>query len=218
MNRNITILASAGALALALASIGSYAGGVFQTLPILGGPSYCASTVSGATGLSGTTGTGQATGGSICGETVPAGPAVFAGTEVTNADIYTPGTTTSNGGAQTAVVSLLDFGAGPMIDLTTVATTQTIPSYTPYYFLDGAQGSALTVTMPPTVTASASAPASPVEGQIQRIICEASTVGTLTVAANTGQTLKGNPNAACVAGVGYAWRWQASNTTWYRVQ
>jgi hypothetical protein len=98
-----------------------------------------------------------------------------------------------------------------MIDLTTVATTQTIPVNTPFYFLDGAQGSALTVTMPATA----------VEGQIQRVVCEAATVGTLTVAANTSvvtQVVKGNPAAACVAGVGYAWRYQASNLTWYRFQ
>jgi hypothetical protein len=208
MNRNITILASAGALACAFSAIGAYSAGMYQTLPIIGGSSYCASTVTGTGGLSGVTGTGQGTTGSICGQTVPAGPATFVGTEVAPVDIYAPGTSSSAGGAQTALVNLTQLGQGPMIDLTTVATTQTIPVNTPFYFLDGAQGSALTVTMP----------LSAVEGQIQRIICEASTVGTLTVAANTGQTLKGNPNAACVAGVGYAWRYQASNTTWYRVQ
>ncbi len=211
MKRNLAILASAGALSLALASVGVYAGGVYQTLPVIGGAAYCASTVTGATGLTGITGQGQATGGSICAQTVPAGPPTFAGTEVVPLDIYAPGTATFNGGPQTALTSLVQLGQGPMVDLTTVGTSQTIPNNTPWYFLDGAQGSALTVTMPPNA----------VEGQIQRIVCEAATAGTLTVAANTTvvtQVLKGNPNTTCTAGVGYAWRFQASNLTWYRIQ
>ena len=209
MNRNLVILASAGAIALSLASVGAYSAGMYQTLPVIGGAAYCASTIGSPTGQTGITGTagGNSTG-SVCGQTVPAGPAVFAGSEVVPMDIYAPGTSSYLGGAPTALTNITQLGQGPTIDLTTVGTAQTIPNNTPWYFLDGAQGSALTVTMPAVA----------VEGQFQNVVCEAATVGTLTVAANTGQTLKVNPNTACVAGVAYQWRYVASNTTWYRTK
>lgn len=195
------------ALGLGIASSAAWAAGLWSTLPILGGSSYCAAIVGAGASQAGTTGQGAGSvgsGGTYCAQTVPAGPSTFAGTEVTAVDIFAPGTV-SNTPTTSALVSLLQLGQGPMVDQTTVATA-TIPNATPFYFLDGAQGSAFTITMP----------ASAVEGQIQRIVCTAATVGVLTVAANSGQTLKNNPNAACVAGVGYAWRYQASNSTWYR--
>jgi hypothetical protein len=207
-------VAALAALALAVvAPVASWGYGMWSTLPGIGQSSYCASTVSGVTlpasqGNYGVLpGSTQGTGQGPCAQTVPAGSPTFAGTEYAPFDVGPLGSTASTPPA-TQAVSILQLGQGPMIDLTSVGTSQTIPNSTPWYFLDGAQGSALTVTMP----------ASAIEGQIQRVICEAATVGTLTVAANTGQTLKGNPNAACVAGVGYAWRYQASNTTWYRIQ
>ena len=200
-------LAGLSALAFAAASVIAIAGGSFQMLPVLGGASYCSGGIGSPQGQTTATGTGGGSStGFVCNVTVPAGPATFAGTEVVPADINTPGTQTYNGGNSTVDISVVQLGQGPIVDQTTVGTTQTIPNNTPFFFLDGAQGSALTVTMP----------AAAVEGQIQHVVCEAATVGTLTVSANTGQTLKGNPNAACTAGVGYAWRYQASNTTWYR--
>ena len=208
MKRNFVILASAGAIACALSAVGAYASGMFQTLPVIGGASYCAATVTATGGLTGITGTGQGTLGSICAQTVPPGPAVFAGTEVIPNDIYAPGSSNYVGGAQTSLINITQLGQGPAIDLTTVGTAQTIPNVTPWYFLDGAQAAALTVTMPAVA----------VEGQFQNIVCEAATVGVLTVAANTGQTLKLNPAAACVTGVAYQWRYQASNATWFRTK
>jgi hypothetical protein len=172
------------------------AAGLWDNFVQIGQSSFCATYA--------TTAAGQA-----CVQFVPAGPATFSGNEYSAYDLNQQGTTgVTAGGAQTASVGIVQLGQGPMIDLTTVGTAQTIPNNTPFYFLDGAQGSALTVTMPAVA----------IEGQIQRVVCEAATVGVLTVAANTNQTLKGNPNAACTAGVGYAWRYQASNTTWYRFQ
>ncbi len=203
----------AGVALLALPTYAS-AGGIFQNHPVIGGAQFCSSWIGSPQGqgtITGTAGSTTTATGGICGAYEPAGPATFAGTEVLPADINAPGTMTYAGQPSTALVPIIDLGAGPMVDLTTVATSQTIPNNTPYYFLDGAQGSALTVTMPPNA----------IEGQIQRIVCEAATVGTLTVAANTSvvtQVVKGNPNAACTAGVGYAWRYQASNLTWYRFQ
>lgn len=198
-----------GAGLLGAGVVAAVAGGSWQTLPGIGSASYCASTVTGTGNLGGATGQGQGTIGSICGQTIPAGPATFAGTEIIPADIYTPGTNTGAGGPQTAFISLPQLGQGAMVDLTTVVSS-TIPANTPFYFLDGTQASAFTITMP----------ASPIEGQIQRVTCEAATAGVLTVAANTSvnasQTLNGNPNAACVASTNYNWRYQASNSTWYR--
>ena len=206
MNRSRLLGVVAG-LAIAALSTYAYAAGMFSTLPLVGGAAYCTGTVTGTGNLGGITGQGQGTLGSICGLTEPAGPSTFTGTETAPFDLLAPGTQ-SQGPVTSALVNVTQLDQGPMIDLTTVGTSQTIPNQTPWYFLDGAQASALTVTMP----------ANPVEGEFQHVVCEAATVGVLTVAANTGQTLKGNPNAACVANTGYAWRYQASNATWYRIQ
>jgi hypothetical protein len=202
------------AFTLAMAPIAASAAGNWADWPGIGQTSYCAAIVGSSNVQGGQTGQGTGgaaaigTNGVYCAQTVPAGPALFTGTEVLPLDLYSFGTVT---GVPTtsALASIVQLGQGPMVDQTTVGTTQTIPNNTPFFFLDGAQSSGLTVTMP----------ALAVEGQIQRVVCEAATVGTLTVAANTSvvtQVLKGNPNTACVAGVGYAWRYQGSNLTWYR--
>jgi len=183
---------AAGAALVATAGV-ALAVGLWPGIPLLGGAAYCVNSVNG-----------------VCQANAPAGNPLFLGSEAVPVDTYGANQATNSQGVNqaTQLVALTQLGQGPMVDQTTVGTTQTIPNNTPFFFLDGAQASALTVTMP----------ASAVEGQIQRIVCTAATVGTLTVAANTGQTLKNNPNAACTAGVGYAWRYQASNTTWYRFQ
>jgi hypothetical protein len=137
-----------------------------------------------------------------CVSTIPAGPN-FSGAETVPAD-----TGLSQGQTpQTVKVRVEAFGAGALSKIASPATA-TIPANTPNYVLSGAQGSAFTITMP----------ASPSDGDIQRVLCDAATVGTMTVAANTGQTLKNNPNAACTAGVGYSWVYNTAATTWYRLQ
>jgi len=192
--RRISLLASGAALMLAGGA--AFAGGSFQTLPLVGGGSYCASTS--------TTSAGQ-----TCTQTVPAGPATFTGNEVVPADLAAPGT--NNGvPVNTALVDIQQLGQGAILDLTTVAST-TIPAGTSWLFVHGTDASAYTITLP----------AAPVEGQIEHVVCAAATVGAMTVAANAGQSLlpAASPAAAaCVAGNSYAWRYQASNTTWYRIQ
>lgn len=166
----------------------AYAGGFFQNYPVLGASSTAFCSLYAGDGVT-------------CVENTPAGPATFTGSELVPAD-----TQLSNGNQpQTIRVPMTSLGQGATLDVTSPVTA-TIPAKTPFYFLDGAQASAFTITMP----------AAPTEGYIQHVTCEAATVGTLTVAANSGQTLKGNPNAACTAGVGYNWRYSAANTTWYR--
>src|SRR6185437_7305425 len=148
----------AGAAALVALPLAAYAGGSWQTLPVIGGASYCASTVTGAGNLVG--GNGQAQSGSICGQTVPAGPATFTGSEVVPMDLNAPGTT-SGAPVNSALVNIQQLGQGALLDVTTVNTTQTIPAGVTFYALDGAQGSALTVTMPAVA----------IDGQIQKVIC-----------------------------------------------
>jgi hypothetical protein len=71
-----TRLGMASAFLVSLGAI-AWAAGNWSTLPIVGNPSFCGSTVSGAAPpLGGITGQGQATGGSICGQTIPAGPSL----------------------------------------------------------------------------------------------------------------------------------------------
>lgn len=205
-------VAALAALVCLMAPIAVWAYGSFSTLPGIGGAAYCVSTVSGVVlpasqgAYAILPGSTQGTGQGICAQTVPAGPPTFAGTEYAPFDVGPLGANAATPPA-TAAITIMQLGQGPMVDVTSPATA-TIAANTSWYFLDGAQGSAFTITMP----------AAPYEGYIQHVVCEAATVGVLTVAANTNQTLKANPAAACVAGVGYAWRYQASNTTWYRIQ
>jgi hypothetical protein len=78
---------------------------MFSTLPIIGGSSFCASTVTGTGGLSGITGTGQGTLGSICGQTVPAGPPALTGSEIIPADYPGGAGPTQTVGIPTALLS-----------------------------------------------------------------------------------------------------------------
>ena len=185
-----TLLLASG---LALCGAPAFADGIYSGWPLIGGPSYCGTLLNGS-----------------CTQTIAPNESAVSGQEYIPSD-YGPFGTAGATGVTNGLFSVLQLGNGLTVDQTTVGTTQTIPANVSYFYLDGAQGSALTVTMP----------ASAVDGQIIHIICEAATVGTLTVAANTSvvtQVLKVNPNAACTAGVGYAWRYTASNLTWYRIQ
>jgi hypothetical protein len=64
---------------------------MWSTLPIIGGASFCASTVTGTGSLGGITGQGQGSTGSICGQTVPAGPPALTGVEMIPADTQLTG-------------------------------------------------------------------------------------------------------------------------------
>ena len=184
-------------VALACSALPAHAADLWENWSIIGGPSYCSSFVTGTTGQ-------------ICQHTIPAGPAAITGLEFIPSDLGPLGATSSNGGPQSGIFSILQAGNGAVVDLTTVATSQTVAATTSWEFIDGAQGSAFTVTLQ----------ASPYDGQIVHIVCESATVGALTVAANTSvnasQTLKNNPNTACVVGNTYNWRYVAANSTWYR--
>jgi hypothetical protein len=59
-------------------------------------------------------------------------------------------------------------------------------------------------------------PASPLDGQ-QAQVASSQAITALTVAANTGQTIKGAPTTVAANGA-FAFVYRAANTTWYRVQ
>jgi hypothetical protein len=82
-------------LAALVASVGAAIGaGNYETLPIVGQPATCISTVSGAGGFNpqgnvgggGATGQGQASSGALCAQPLPAGPPVLTGSEIIPAD------------------------------------------------------------------------------------------------------------------------------------
>jgi hypothetical protein len=188
--------ALAGIILIAAGLQFSFAGGFLSNFSILCGFIFCDYFyIAGAGGL----GTGT------CISTIPAGPLDWTGKESSPWDTNL----TPTGGQQTVKAFGVAFGAGALLDITSPATA-VIPGGTPWYFLDGAQGSAFTITMP----------AAPVGGHIQRIVCESATVGALTIAANTGQTLKDAPTpAGCPAtATGFAWVYNQTLATWFRFQ
>ncbi len=104
-------LIAAGVAIVAAGGI-AWGAGLWSTLPIVGQPSFCVSTVSGAGGFNaagnvgggGVTGQGQSTGGSLCAQTVPAGPPSLTGNELVPADtgLQLPATVTIPSGLLTA--------------------------------------------------------------------------------------------------------------------
>lgn len=187
--------ALAAMVAIVCTTVGVRSAGLFPNLPIFGGASFCA----GGPGVNPApqpvplgAGINQA-GANPCNVTVPAGPTAFVGTEVFPIDIV-PGSATMQQVPETVSLRVAAMGNGPVSVVTSPATA-TIPNNTPIYVLNGAQGSAFTITMP----------AGAFPGDVQRIVCGAATVGSLTVAANTNQTIIGTVGAACAANRGYAW-------------
>lgn len=207
-------LAAAAAVCVSVVLMGA---GLWSTLPIIGGAAYCASTnvsgnaQGGITGQGGGVATaGQTTGTVICGQTQPAGPATFAGTEVVPMDLYPPGTATQAGGATTALSNILQLGQGPAV-VNTTAGAQTIPSGISWY-LENVGNTSVTFTLP----------AGPIEGQIIHFTASTAQTTSALFAANTNQScVPACPETITTpltsAGGGVAWRWQASNSTWYRV-
>lgn len=214
MKASLKGLLAVGVLAASTAAV--FAAGSYSTLPLIGGSSYCASTVTGTGNLSGATGQGQGTIGAICGQTVPAGPAAFGGAENVAMDLYAPGVTPAALGGQpaTALVNINQLGQGVVVDSAAAGATLTIPANAQFFVLDTGTAATVAVTMPAVA----------VEGQIQHLVCGVAVGTALSVAANTGQTIKGNTAATCTAGQAFAWRYVAAANgllvanTWLRIQ
>ncbi len=204
--KRLRLAAVVGAVFALIAGPVAYAAGIWFGLPLIGGASYCVGysqyttvpTVPGTQGAS-----------SSCNATAPAGPAAFTGYEGLPADLWAPPYASSNQVNTTptsAYVSIVQLGQGPTKDYAGPATSQTIPANTPWVTISAGQPSAWTMTMP----------SNPIEGQIQHIVCTATTAGTLTVAASaapSGNTLQGNPNTTCSASTDWAWRYVAASGT-----
>lgn len=202
MIKRTRVMLAAGLLTAALGSVAAFAAGNWSTLPIVGGSSFCASTVTGTGSLGGITNQGQGTTGSICAQTVPAGPPSLTGAEQFPADTHITG----SGPPQTVVVTTCQMGAGAYSLVSATAGADTIANQVCYYLIDGLGAvAALTVTMP----------SAPLDGQILRI---GSTIAvtTLTMSAAAGQTLKGAATSATANAAVGAWIYRATNTTWYR--
>src|ERR1700731_2273814 len=103
---------AAGVLALVTGGV-AYSAGNWSTLPQVGEPSFCASTVSGVASPSNSPylqppGSTQGTGSSICGQTVPAGPLALTGNEILPADTQLTG----SAAPQTVTIPVLLFDSG----------------------------------------------------------------------------------------------------------
>ncbi len=203
--KRLRLIAVVGAVFALITSPVAYAAGLWWGLPLFGTAAYC-------TGYSqyptAATVPGTQAGGAVCNSTAPAGPALFSGTETFPTDVFGAAAPSAQTNTAPSVVNmpLVTLGQGPYAVTTAPAATQTIAANTPWYIIQGGQASSWTITLP----------AAPIEGQIQHIVCAFTTAGTLTVAANTSQTLVGNPNTTCAAGTAWQFRYVAASTTWYR--
>jgi hypothetical protein len=212
MNRTRKSLIAA-VCALVAISTSAYAAGLWSTLPIVGGAAYCTGTVTGTGALSGATGQGQGTIGSICGLSQPGGPATFTGSEVFPLDLLAPGSQ-SLGPQTSALANITQLGQGALVDSVSTSAAQTIPAGVAFYVLDTGTPATVAITFP----------AAPIEGQIVHLDCGIAIGTALSVVANTGQTVKGAAPTTCTAGQGFAWRFVAGAqgvlvaNTWVRIQ
>lgn len=163
-------------------------------MPIIGGNSYCSSTVNAS-----------------CVNTVPAGPAV-SGAETIPAD-----TNAASGQMpQSGKIAAQTLGLGTL-DYYTPVTTDTVTAlYTTRQVIVNPAGTIAAMTF---VT-----PASTNLLNGQRLgLCTTQIVTTLTITAGSGTTVSNGPTALLVpvatgAGSCVEWIYRTANTTWYRVQ
>lgn len=193
---------AAGVAVLAAGSI-AWGAGMWSTLPILGNASFCASTVTGAGGLGGVTGQGQATTGSICAQTVPAGPPFITGNELIPADsgIQNPATVVIPSGVLGPRVNVLvggDFGQNLWQRGTTPLST--ITDANAHMAADGfyvySNGTQYTVTR--QTAAADTPPGSGASMRIQRPNAQTGTAAICTgqlVPDDSSAPLIGNPSA-----------------------
>lgn len=185
-------------IALAVGLVGVAVIAMAQTfapnMPIIGGSSYCQSTVNGS-----------------CVSTIPAGPAV-SGAE------YVPADTSAAGGVnpQSGKFSILSLGAGVLTYNEPVTTdTITLTNVTRQLIIKPAGTiAALTVVTPAATTL--------LNGQ-RLGLCTTQIVSSLTVTAGSGTTVANAPTALLVpvatgAGSCVEWIYRTADTTWYRVQ
>jgi len=184
----LVILAVVGVVS-AIAQMGTFA----PNMPIIGGSSYCSSTVN-----------------AVCVNTVPAGPAV-SGAEYVPADTgLTQGTQPQSG-----KINIMTLGAGVLTyNVPLTGDSITLTNATRQLIVEPAGTiAALTVVFPAATTL--------LNGQ-KLGICTTQIVTALTLTAGSGTTISGGPTAMLVpVTTGGAscpeWTYRTANTTWYRV-
>jgi hypothetical protein len=209
--------------ALLVSSAIAYGAGNYSTYPIVGGASFCASTVTGAgTPLGGATGQGQGTGASgVCAQTVPAGPPTLTGNELIPMDTV-PG---SGVNPQTVTLpsTLLGTGYGGTTVATTTGTTAAVvvaDGISNFIYAGAGTATYSSLTLPPN----------PMQNQ-KFCLTDAGT-GVLTttsiVVGTTGQTIVGTAvtslpvataagTASTVTLSSNCWLYTTASKVWYRV-
>lgn len=239
---SIKLKAASGlAVAVCVAIPVAWAAGLWGTLPIIGGSSYCAATnvvgpaqqtITGTGGLPaqppqpgqliGFPGLPAGAVPVVCQSAVPPGPIAFSGGENIPADIYPPGIQNMAGGAQTALISITQLGQGALLAIDTPMVPPTtpirVPPSTGFLVLDTGAGA--------TVVANLPNPA--IDGEIISILCNGGAATSLTIAPAAtpqAQTIVTAPAAgACPLGTVYKFRFTAAATgaiaanTWLRIQ
>lgn len=183
----------------ALAGLGAlaHAAGYFPNFPIVGGASYCG-------------GYSTGTSGQVCTTTVPAGPTATPSGTLIPAD-----TGLSQGRSpQTVSLPLRAIGAAP------ITYTECAAAACGSITVANDSGGVLLSYSTTIDSATVVTPASPMDGQIIRIAAD-HTVTSLTVSANTGQSLAVTTptvlTASTTAPQGYSFMYVASTTKWYRI-
>lgn len=178
---------------IALSSVALGLGNWFG-LPIIGGASYCSTTVN-----------------SSCTNTVPAGPTAVTGSELIPADTQLSG----GRSPQTAYLSMRALNAAPVTY--NLCAAAACGSFT----IDNNSGGILLSYSTTIDSATVVTPLAPMDGQ-RFIIAADHTVTSLTVTANTGSSLSVTTptvlTASTTAPQGYEFMYVASTTKWYRTR
>lgn len=203
--------AAAGLCGLLVTGGLAWAAGSYSLLPIVGGAAFCASTVSGAGApFGGATGQGQGSAGSVCAQTVPAGPPALTGNELIPADTVTaPGAS-----PQTVTIPIRLLGAGPVqYNAPLTGASITVNPLSSTLVLDPAGTiAALTLVFPPATAL--------IDGQSLEV-SSSNTVTALTITPGSGTTIAQNPTAITVStttSYGYKFQYVAAVTKWIRLQ
>lgn len=181
-------------LALVIASVAAFAGGLFSNFPIVGGAAYCESTQN-----------------STCVSTIPAGPTATTGNET----ILASTNLASGANPQNVLMSMRALRAAPMTY--TLCAAAACGSVT----VGNASGGILFDYSTTIDSATVVLPASPMDG-MRVEIASPYTITSLTVSAGAGTSLAVSTptvlTASTTAPQGYSFQYVASTTKWYRIR
>lgn len=182
------------AIALTIISSAVLAAGLFLGYPIVGGASYCSTTVN-----------------ATCTNTVPAGPTAVTGNELVPADTELA----AGRNPQTVLLSMRALNAAPVTyNLCAGAACGSVT-------VANNSGGILFDYSTTIDSATVVTPLSPMDGQ-RFVIASPYTITSLTVTANTGSTLSVTTPTVLTASTtvpqGYEFMYVASTAKWYKVR